>query len=62
MLTAIRPPKEYLGKGLGPAFFVSKFAQNYSRKLPHDWLVHFRTQKMKSRKIWPQVDDFFSRF
>ncbi len=61
MLTAIKPPRDYVGKGLGPSFFAAKLAQNYSRKLPHDWIVQFRNQKMKSRKIWPQVEEFFSR-
>jgi len=61
MLTAIKPPREYIGKGLGPSFFAAKLAQNYTRKLPVDWLSHFRTQKMKSRKIWPQVEEFFQR-
>lgn len=61
MLTAIKPPKAYLGKGLGPAFFTAKFAQGFSRKLPQDWVSHFRNQKMKSRKIWPQVEEFFLR-
>lgn len=61
MLTAIKPPRDYVGKGLGPAFFVAKLAQSYPRRLPQDWLTHFRNQKMKSRRIWPQVEEFFSR-
>jgi hypothetical protein len=61
MLTAIKPPRDYVGKGLGPSFFAAKLAQNYSRKVPHDWIAQFRNQKMKSRRIWPQVEEFFSR-
>lgn len=61
MLTAIKPPRDYIGKGLGPSFFAAKLAQNYTRKLPVDWLAHFRNQKLKSRKIWPQVEEFFQR-
>jgi hypothetical protein len=61
MLTAVKPPKDLIGKGLGPSYFVAKLAQNYSRRLPQDWLIHFRTQKLKSRKIWPAVEDFFPR-
>lgn len=61
MLTAIKPPRDYIGKGLGPSFFTAKLALNFTRKLPADWLSHFRTQKMKSRRIWPQVEEFFQR-
>lgn len=61
MLTAIKPPRDWIGKGLGPSLFAAKLAQNYSRRLPKDWVSYLRTQKSRSRKIWPQVEEFFSR-
>lgn len=61
MLTAIRPPKEYIGQGMGPLYFVSRLAGAWSRHTPVEWLQHFKTKKMKSRKIWLEVDDLLSR-
>lgn len=59
MLTAVKPPRDYMGQALGPAYFAARLAQNFSRRMPQDWLSHLRSQKIKSRKIWPQVEDFF---
>lgn len=60
LLTAVRPPKSFIGKQLGPAYFVAKFAPHYSRRLPQGWLNHFYEKKAKSRKIWPQAEDFLN--
>lgn len=61
MLTAVRPPKEYVGKGVGPLIFTAKFASHYNRRSPEEWTQFFRTKKSKSRKIWPEMEDFFPR-
>lgn len=61
MLTAIRPPKGIEEAGYSPALFAAKLAQNFHRKTGQEWLVHFRETKAKSRKMWPDVTDFFRR-
>jgi hypothetical protein len=57
LLTAIRPPRDHIGKKLGPAFFVAKMAPQYSKKLPQGWSNHLFEKKNKSRRIWPQVEE-----
>jgi hypothetical protein len=61
MLTAVKPPRSYLSKGLGPSFFVARFAQNFTRRIPQEWITHFHEKKIKSRKLWPDTEDFFNR-
>lgn len=61
MLTAIRPPKEYIGLGLSPLFFASRLATQWNKRSSKDWIAHFRATKSKVRRIWPELDDFFSR-
>ncbi len=61
MLTALKPPKEYVGQGVSSLFFVSKLATHWSRKSGSEWLNHFQTTKAKTRRLWPEVDDFFGR-
>jgi hypothetical protein len=61
MLTAVRPPKDLIGKGLGPLIFTAKFAANYNRRSSEEWTQYFRTKKAKSKKIWPELEDFFPR-
>lgn len=61
MLTAIRPPKDYLGQGLVSAFFAAKLATQWNKKPSKDWLSHFLSTKSKVRRIWPDLDDFFGR-
>jgi hypothetical protein len=61
MLTAVRPPREYIGKGVGPLIFTAKFAGHYHRRSPEEWALFFRTKKSKSRKLWPEMEDFFPR-
>lgn len=60
MLTAIKPPvKDHIGQGFGPVYFVSRLAVSWSKRTPTDWLSHFKSTKLKSRRIWPELDDFF---
>ena len=61
MLTAVKPPKEYVGQGYGPVFFASKLATNWNKKNSADWAPHFQNTKSKTRRIWPALDDFFGR-
>lgn len=61
MLTAIRPPKGIEEAGYSPALFAGKLAQNFHKKTAQEWLAHFRDTKAKSRKMWPDVNDFFRR-
>lgn len=59
MLTALKPPKDHMGQGLGPVFFVSKLATQWNNKTSEEWLTHFKTTKSKVRRIWPGLEDFF---
>jgi|GEM_PF-3489937 len=62
MLTALKPPKDYIGQGYSSLFFVSKLATSWNRKSASaDWLSSFKSTKTRSRKIWPDLGDFFGR-
>lgn len=62
MLTALKPPKDYVGQGYSSLFFVSKLATSWNRKSASaDWLSSFKSTKSRSRKIWPDLGDFFGR-
>src|SRR5207253_6862339 len=61
MLTAIRAPKDFAGQGVGPLYFASRLASNWSKRKPAEWLQHFKTKKIKSRKIWLDADDLLGR-
>lgn len=59
MLTALRPPKDLLGQGYSPLIFAAELADNWSKRSPQEWSEHFRTKKMKTRKIWLDLRDLF---
>lgn len=59
MLTAVKPPKDYIGQGFGPTFFVSKLATNWNKRTAAQWDAHFKTTKTKVRRLWPSLNDFF---
>ncbi|HEY8271325.1 MAG TPA: hypothetical protein VIG33_10595 [Pseudobdellovibrionaceae bacterium] len=61
MLTALRAPKDLAVQGMGPMYFVGRLANNWSKRKPEEWLQHFKTKKIKSRKIWLDADDLFGR-
>jgi hypothetical protein len=61
MLTAVKPPKEYIGQGYGPLFFASRLATNWNKKNSADWVPHFQETKSRVRRIWPELEDFFGR-
>lgn len=56
MMTAIRAPKEYQGQGYSALYFATRLAGSWSKRKPTEWLQHFKTKKIKSRKIW--LDDY----
>jgi hypothetical protein len=59
MLTAVRPPKDFMGQGHGPLFFASRLASNWNKKGQNEWPSHFKTTRERSRKLWPSIEDFF---
>ncbi|MFN7262941.1 MAG: hypothetical protein ACK5UJ_03975 [Pseudobdellovibrionaceae bacterium] len=60
MLTAVKPPKEHVGAGIAPLFFVTKWAKVWPKRTEkQEWLAHFKSTKTKSRKLWPDLNDFF---
>jgi hypothetical protein len=59
MLTALKPPRGFVGQGLGPAFFASRLATQWNKRTAAEWLEHFQTSKAKVRRIWPGLEDFF---
>lgn len=59
MLTAVKPPREYVGQGFAPMFFVSKLATQWNKRSVAQWNAHFQTTKSKVRRIWPSLSDFF---
>jgi hypothetical protein len=61
MLTAVRPPREYMGKGVGSLIFVAKFAGHFTKRKPDEWIGYLRGKKAKSRRIWPEIEEFFPR-
>jgi hypothetical protein len=59
MLTALRPPRDYLGQGVAPLFFASKLATQWNKKTSQEWVASFHSTKSKVRRIWPGLEDFF---
>ena len=61
MLTAVKPPREYLGQGLGPVFFASRWASAWNKKKPQEWVSYLKIKKSKTKKMWMDLEDFFPR-
>ena len=61
MLTAIRPPREHTGKGIGPLIFVARFAGRFNKRKPEEWPVYLKSKKAKTKRIWPELEEFFPR-
>ncbi len=61
MMTAIRAPKEYAGQGYSPLYFATRLAAVWDKRKPAEWLQHFKAKKVKSRKIWLDVNDLLGR-
>ncbi|MBS1969608.1 MAG: hypothetical protein JSU04_04850 [Bdellovibrionales bacterium] len=61
MLTAIKAPKEYQGQGYSPLYFATRLAAVWNKRKPTEWLQHFKTKKIKSRKIMLDENDLLGR-
>lgn len=61
MLTAVRPPRERTGQGIGPLIFVARFAGRFNKRKPDEWPAYLKSKKAKTRRIWPEVEEFFPR-
>ena len=61
MLTAIRPPRDQTGKGIGPLIFVARFAGHFNKRKPEEWASYLKAKKAKTKRIWPEVEEFFPR-
>lgn len=59
MLTALRPPRGQVGQGYSPLIFAANLAGKWNKRNSQEWMEHFRTKKMKSRKIWLDLNDLF---
>lgn len=59
MLTALRPPREFMGQGYGPLFFAAALAENWSKRPGTDWVEYLKNKKLKNRKIWLDLNDMF---
>ena len=59
MLTALRLPKEFQGQGVGPLLFTSRLASDYTRRSPQEWTSFIQDKKVKSRKLWLDLQDLF---
>jgi hypothetical protein len=61
MLTAIYAPKEHSEKGVGPLYFAARWASVWNKRSPDEWLSHFKTKKIKNRKIFLDTTDLLGR-
>ncbi|HEY1079555.1 MAG TPA: hypothetical protein VGE46_05640 [Bdellovibrio sp.] len=59
MLTALRPPKEIMGQGYGPLIFAANLAESWQKRSAVDWVEYLKTKKMKTRKLWLDLNDMF---
>lgn len=58
MLSAFRPPKHLLNQGYVSLIFAAKLAENWNRRKPSEWVSHLRARKQKSKRLWPDMNDF----
>lgn len=59
MLTALRPPKDKIGQGYGPLIFAASLAERWQKHTSQEWAEHFKNKKIKSRKLWMDLNDMF---
>ena len=59
ILTALRPPKDFIGRDTVPAQFAAALTKNLNKK--KDWLQILRDKKAKTRKIWLELRDCFGQ-
>ncbi len=58
MLTALRLPDQE--KGRAPLYFVSHLLKKWNKNTSEQWLAQFRKKKMKSKKIWPEMNELIT--
>ncbi len=59
MLTAVRPPRDLMGQGLGALIFAAALTEARSKNVSKDWVGYLREKKQKTRKIWLEMNDVF---
>ena len=59
MLTAVRPPKDFMGQGVAPLIFAAELAENWPKRTAVAWVEFLKNKKMKTRKIWLEMGDVF---
>ncbi len=61
MLTAVRPPHDLNGQGFAALNFAAHWAHRWEHHKPQEWLTFLRARKAKSKRIWPELEEFFPR-
>lgn len=61
LLTAVKPPREWIGQGYAPIMFAGRMAMQVQRKKQDDWLGYLNSRKSKTKKLWAELEDFFPR-
>lgn len=61
MLSAIRPPRDLMGQGHAPLLFSARLASHWNRRKATEWIPHLKNRKNKSKRIWPELEEFFPR-
>lgn len=61
MLSAIRPPRDLMGQGHAPLYFAARLASQWNKRSPQDWPSYLRARKNKSKRIWPELEEFLPR-
>ena len=60
MLTAIRSPKSAdFRPGSSSLVFAARLAKEWHRKSADEWVDHFREKKNNTKRLWPDVNEFF---
>lgn len=60
MLTAIRP-SETLGQDAAALMFSARLVSNLKDKKSDEWVDFLRNKKATSKRMWPNLDEFFGR-
>lgn len=57
IFTAIRPPKEIVGRKLAPFYFVTQFSGILERRSAESWQAFFKEKKAKNKRLWLEMGD-----
>ena len=61
MLTAIKPPMELRGENFAACLFAARLVREWNKRPNSEWVSHFRARKSLSKRIWPGLDELFSK-